>query len=399
MTFYDKIKFSVDYFATTFHLAPARSFAVMTDFNVDKPVPDLQSLQISSAPAGAHSEEEVQVLIPGLWEACTKPHSNSLATSPSGPSQPIVSETVGRNERFNRSMTEADNFLAAAHYLHSRPTTMSQSVHSPRYNEEDFFVHARPAHVSASSSTAPRRSLPSRSSTPNFLTGTNTRLNSTRFEAPLFGFSPSPPRLGPASRAAVHLEPDIFALDNTTHSWEMPDHQRSPPRGSQADLAPNHNQRSLGQPSTSSGRSTPRELPPQRRTRLGIEDFIDLTADPTSPPIPVAASTLTSPRTHGSHEITSASVHASKRRKVQPPVSPNAASFAVKDEPEKIEEVDLRDVDDDTSLSKVLEQQRAETVKSQQNDGNQPIKLSSLQCIICMEPMTNITATHCGRSA
>lgn len=108
---------------------------------------------------------------------------------------------------------------------------------------------------------------------------------------------------------------------------------------------------------------------------------------------------MTSPRNHGSLEAASASVHATKRRKVQPPASPNTTSFTVRDEPEEIEKVDLRDVDDDTSLSKVLEQQRAETVKSQQNDGNQPFKLSSLQCIICMEPMTNLTATHCGRSS
>ena len=69
----------------------------------------------------------------------------------------------------------------------------------------------------------------------------------------------------------------------------------------------------------------------------------------------------------------------------------------IKDEKSQVEEVDLRDVDDDNGLTKLLEQQRLAAVKAQQEQANKPLKVSSLQCIICMEPMTNITVTHCGR--
>lgn len=68
----------------------------------------------------------------------------------------------------------------------------------------------------------------------------------------------------------------------------------------------------------------------------------------------------------------------------------------MKDENSQVEEVDLRDVDDDNDLTKLLEQQRVAAVKAQQEQANKPLKLSSLQCIICMEPMSNITVTHCG---
>ena len=310
-------------------------------------------------------------------------------------SQPSTPESVEHRERLVRSMTEVDKSPAAADYLLSPPTTMRQTDGSPSYNEEDFFLHTRPTHVSESL----RESLLNRSPTPGFLSGTHSGLNSGRFETPLFGYSPSPPLRAAASTTAVNPIPDIFASNNTNPSRETPGLQLSPPHCSQSDIIRNYNPRSLRQTSLSSGRSTPSEFMSQRRTRHGIQDIIDLTADSTSPTMPAAGSTMTSPRNHGSLEAASASVHATKRRKVQPPASPNTTSFTVRDEPEEIEKVDLRDVDDDTSLSKVLEQQRAETVKSQQNDGNQPFKLSSLQCIICMEPMTNLTATHCGRSS
>lgn len=57
-----------------------------------------------------------------------------------------------------------------------------------------------------------------------------------------------------------------------------------------------------------------------------------------------------------------------------------------------------QDIDDDAGLSKVLEQQRMATIKAQQEQANKPVKLSTLQCIICMETMKDLTATHCGTS-
>ena len=61
--------------------------------------------------------------------------------------------------------------------------------------------------------------------------------------------------------------------------------------------------------------------------------------------------------------------------------------------------IPLQHVDDDRGLSKVLEQQRLATIKAQQEQANKPVKLSTLQCIICMETMKDLTATHCGTSS
>ncbi|KAL8709478.1 MAG: hypothetical protein Q9225_007448 [Loekoesia sp. 1 TL-2023] len=124
---------------------------------------------------------------------------------------------------------------------------------------------------------------------------------------------------------------------------------------------------------------------------LDANGFVDLTADSSPPNImPPAtrkrrASALATPT-----PSSPAPVRTNKRRKTSDP--------AVKDEEEtKVEHLDLLDVDDDKGLSQVLEQQQAAAIKEQQGkQGDQPTKLSTLQCIICMESMTDITVTHCG---
>ncbi|KAL8847022.1 MAG: hypothetical protein Q9221_007935 [Calogaya cf. arnoldii] len=63
----------------------------------------------------------------------------------------------------------------------------------------------------------------------------------------------------------------------------------------------------------------------------------------------------------------------------------------------EVEHLDLVDVDDEGELSKVLQQQSAAAIKAQQGpQGDVPTKLSNVQCIICMEPMTDMSVTHCG---
>ncbi|MCJ1284033.1 SUMO-targeted ubiquitin ligase complex subunit slx8 [Xylographa opegraphella] len=76
-----------------------------------------------------------------------------------------------------------------------------------------------------------------------------------------------------------------------------------------------------------------------------------------------------------------------------------------------IDEVDLTKVDDDASFQKLQEEQRvwheeqiqkqkdqqqAESIRSLHEQSRKPIRLSDLQCVVCMDNMTNITATHCG---
>ena len=78
----------------------------------------------------------------------------------------------------------------------------------------------------------------------------------------------------------------------------------------------------------------------------------------------------------------------SKRRKIE---QVKGASPELKNE---IEEVDLLEVDDDNKLSKALQE---EAIRSQQAAADTPVKLSDLSCVICLEKLTNMTITKCGK--
>ena len=125
--------------------------------------------------------------------------------------------------------------------------------------------------------------------------------------------------------------------------------------------------------------------------------FVDLTADSSPPPMPLHLNRRTAPRSPASRDISNSPSNPAKKRKtVNGAVRGGATS-----EPQphaQIEEVDLRGVDDDTGLSNLLAKQRETTIKAQQEQEGKPLNLANLQCIVCMEPMSNITATHCGRS-
>ncbi|KAL8857539.1 MAG: hypothetical protein Q9178_005867 [Gyalolechia marmorata] len=76
---------------------------------------------------------------------------------------------------------------------------------------------------------------------------------------------------------------------------------------------------------------------------------------------------------------------------------PRVDCSGFKRENAEVEHLDLVDINDDGGLSKVLEQQQAAVIKEQQGPPKDvPTKLSNVQCIICMEPMTDMTVTHCG---
>lgn len=109
------------------------------------------------------------------------------------------------------------------------------------------------------------------------------------------------------------------------------------------------------------------------------EGFLDLTAD---------SSPLAMPPRPRKRAASSSSATSPKRTKVEDQAN---------EEPKYVAEVDLRDVDDDNGLARVLEQQRIASIKAQQEQAEKPVSFSNLQCIICMEPMTNVTVTHCGR--
>ena len=128
--------------------------------------------------------------------------------------------------------------------------------------------------------------------------------------------------------------------------------------------------------------------------------FVDLTADSSPPLMPAQVAQRNVPLLQPSRDSSSSPLNPSKRRKTATgAVRGGAAAAALEPHPRvKIEEVDLRDVDEDTGLSQLLQKQRESTIKAQQEQEGKPTKLANLQCIICMEPMVNITATHCGKS-
>lgn len=124
---------------------------------------------------------------------------------------------------------------------------------------------------------------------------------------------------------------------------------------------------------------------------FGDNYFVDLTADAPSPP---DMPTLTRKRraSGAGREIPeSPPPRNSKRPKLENPGMGRGK--------EEMEHLDLVDLDDDEGLSKVLEQQSVARIKEQQGpQGDVPTKLSNVQCIICMEPMTDMSVTHCGKS-
>ena len=79
------------------------------------------------------------------------------------------------------------------------------------------------------------------------------------------------------------------------------------------------------------------------------------------------------------------------------------------DEPDEV--LDLTEVDDPQALKKMQEQQRErrqalqeqrdkllhESVQAQAPENKGPFRLGQVQCVICMDNMTDMTATHCGR--
>lgn len=118
-------------------------------------------------------------------------------------------------------------------------------------------------------------------------------------------------------------------------------------------------------------------------------DFVDLTGE-TPPRLGMAPAT---------------EERASKRRRLsgnessqtlQPRKKNRSNNSSQNDTIPAVEEVDLRDVDDDKGLSKVLEDQRMATIKAQQEQAAIPVKLATLSCIICMDAMKDVTATSCG---
>ena len=128
---------------------------------------------------------------------------------------------------------------------------------------------------------------------------------------------------------------------------------------------------------------------------LTQSDFVDLDDDPSPPAMPSATRT----KRRASRSVPSDGPSAESSAKRRKTGSGAKKTESLKKEEVEPPQVDLTHVDDDTGLNKVLQTQQEMTIKAQREaQGDQPTKLSSLQCIICLETMTDITATHCGKS-
>ncbi|KAI9801177.1 MAG: hypothetical protein M1825_003451 [Sarcosagium campestre] len=125
--------------------------------------------------------------------------------------------------------------------------------------------------------------------------------------------------------------------------------------------------------------SSPQDMPSQLRKR----PLSDSSPDPSRPSKrarqettgPVVSSAASSSYRYAKHEP--------KTKSTTPAI-------------QKIEEVDLLDVDDDSGLSGLLRKQQEEQVQAQRRAGEEAPKMSSLQCIICLDTPTDLTVTWCG---
>lgn len=176
-----------------------------------------------------------------------------------------------------------------------------------------------------------------------------------------------------------------------------------------------------------------RNINPDPRLRKRSDGFIDLTLEsspsnpsfPHLPNAPIRPTVATSSRTMPSRRASDDSEPPSrKRRRIAsahydpvnevPPVAPRSSYIAdvIDVESSSPEEVDLTSVEDSAGLKRLQEEQRARHKLSTQDRQNRllqdsletqvpknkgPIRLGELTCIICMENMTDMTATHCGK--
>ena len=125
-------------------------------------------------------------------------------------------------------------------------------------------------------------------------------------------------------------------------------------------------------------------------------DFVDLTDDNADLDMPSTRNRRRpSPPPPSGSASSQGAGRPSKRRKTA--ASPEHQR-SVENENSDVEEIDLKDVDDDNGLSKALQKQQEMAIKAQRKEESDKPKLSKLQCIICLESMTDITATSCGKS-
>ena len=214
-----------------------------------------------------------------------------------------------------------------------------------------------------------------------------------------------------AGHPSIGTSPSLFLLPRAAYHPPSSPHTRnedssSPPIIPDFPSPPTPNDVPWNVLLSSDSESHPSPMPSQRSRRgrqptlsnsqisssqHNSNDVVDLTQEASTPPRTRMPST-SSPRGPNKRRRVGSNASAQPpRRNQRRRIEQNEGV------PPDVEEVDLRDVDDDKGLLKVLEDQRMATIKSQQEQASKPVKLATLSCVICMESMTDVTATFCGK--
>lgn len=135
----------------------------------------------------------------------------------------------------------------------------------------------------------------------------------------------------------------------------------------------------------------PRLSPPrQTPNRTRESSIVDLTE--TSPVTAATKSNKRGPPSTGSGARTP------KRRKDSGARAVGARDDQKEGKPDdKVEELDLVDVEDDTSYAEVMRKRQEDLIKQQrQAELDKPLKLATTQCVICLDQPEDLVVTHCG---
>lgn len=121
--------------------------------------------------------------------------------------------------------------------------------------------------------------------------------------------------------------------------------------------------------------------------------FVDLTDSPPIVSRSRMADTHHSTKTSSCKTIPAGTI---KRQRETPPQESETKRLRI--DFKDVEEVDLRDVEDDEDYASFSKRTKEEAVKQKQVDeANKPVKLSEFQCIICLDNPTDLTVTWCGK--
>ena len=120
-------------------------------------------------------------------------------------------------------------------------------------------------------------------------------------------------------------------------------------------------------------------MPPDANSSRGNNGVVDLTIDssPASPPS----------RPGGRKRSAPGSIHGQSSKRRKPTAKPESAYDA------EVEQLDL------TNEAPDAEEELTAALVAQQTSSKSsgPLKIGQRQCIICMDNMTDVTVTHCGR--